>query len=113
MYACGATPERTRPAEARVFESHAAMPATWVPWLASSRENARCSLAEAFGGGNERATMILALVKRRWPLGNPVGIEYPVGSKNGWLSSTPLSMIPIFTPCPAVSSPEPQTVGAP
>ena len=38
---------------------------------------------------------------------------YPVGSKYGWLGVDPESMIPIFTPWPAVSSVGPQSAGAP
>jgi hypothetical protein len=65
------------------------------------------------GAGNERATITFAVVYAVWPLGNPGGIAYPVGSKNGWRWSMPSSMIAIFMPCPAVLSAGPQSVGAP
>ena len=57
--------------------------------------------------------MIFAVVKRCCPRGKPAGMTYPAGSKNGWPGSIPESMIPIFTPWPAVSSACPQSAGAP
>ncbi len=57
--------------------------------------------------------MTFAVVKRSCPFGNPAGIVYPVGSKNGCSGSMPESMMPIFTPWPAVSRVGPQSAGAP
>ncbi len=74
MYACGATPEMSRP-PTTVPSLPAAMPATCVPWLDSSPSNARpAPLVCAPGGGKARATMTFADVNRVCPLGKPVGI---------------------------------------
>jgi hypothetical protein len=69
--------------------------------------------AGAPGGGNARATMTFAVVYAFCPLGNPAGMLKPLGLKKAWWKSTPLSMIPILIPCPAVARPGPQRFGAP
>ncbi len=75
MYARGATPEMRTPARARVEALPAAMPATCVPWTeADARNGSLASLGMSPAGGNARATITLALVKRRLPFGKPGGI---------------------------------------
>ena len=64
-------------------------------------------------GANARATMTFAVVYAVWPFGYPAGMVYPAGEKNGCRWSMPSSMIAIFIPWPAFSSPGPQSVGAP
>ena len=52
----------------------AAMPATWVPCSDSFGSNGSEAFAYVVpGGAKARATMILGLVKRVSPLGNPAG----------------------------------------
>ena len=81
------------------------MPATCVPWLeSSSRERDARARAVAALRREDARDDHLRRREARCPFGKPAGIVYPAGSKNGWLGSMPESMIPIFTPWPAVSS---------
>src|SRR3970282_1294978 len=106
MYAIGATPETVRPPEARVAAFPAAIPATCVPCPEAAGSNGtRAYGIDESGGGNARATITLAVAYWRWPFGNPAGIEYPAGAEQGGLWSTPVSIIPIFVPRPAVARP--------
>jgi hypothetical protein len=89
------------------------MPATWVACSDSWGSNGRAAYFHfAPGGGNARATITFAVVKRVLPFGNPRGAVYPDGLKNRCAWSTPSSMIPILIPWPAVARPGPQSAGA-
>src|SRR5581483_846442 len=104
--ALGAIPESgPRPAIAPAEKLPAAIPATWVPCSDSSGSNGRFAYFQVVvGGAKARATITFGVVKAVSPFGNPAGIVYPAGLKNGCAWSTPSSMIPIFTPLPAVSN---------
>ena len=52
------------------------------------------------GPGYARATITFGVVHLRPPFGNPVGYDIPVEARNGFVSSTPSSTIPIFIPSP-------------
>src|SRR5712691_13044924 len=117
MYAAGATPDTVGwPGNAVAFVpwSPAAIPATCVACSEFTGSKGRFAYFHfGFAGANARATITFAVVNEVFPFGKPAGIVYPVGSKNGWVWSTPSSMIPIFMPWPAVASVGPQSAGAP
>ena len=92
----------------------AAIPATWVACSEfSGSKGRRANFHFGERGAKARATITFASVKRLFPFGKPRGIRYPRALKYGWTRSTPSSMIPIFTPWPALESRGPQSAGAP
>ncbi len=54
------------------------------------------------GPGNVRATITFGVVTPASPFGKPGGYEKPVGSRNGFVQSTPVSTTPILTPSPCI-----------